>query len=162
MLKKITAILILIIWPLSLFLNNTFPNFLNYFTPAIIVLISYLLFKKNSKYYLAPLFLIPIVQPKLVLIPLLFTLLNFNKGKIIYLILSLAMLFVFLKPFYGQTILITNNDAREELIQKGNLYNSILLARIFQNKARIPLNKISDNFFALTDPNNYFFGFAPG
>ena len=35
------------------------------------------------------------------------------------------------------------------------------MARSFQNKARIPLDKITYNFFALIDPNNYFFGFQP-
>ncbi len=41
------------------------------------------------------------------------------------------------------------------------LYPKPILARIFQNKARIYLDKINSNFFALTDPNNYFFGFHP-
>jgi hypothetical protein len=35
------------------------------------------------------------------------------------------------------------------------------MARLFHNKARIHIDKFNDNFFALSDPNNYFFGFHP-
>src|SRR5260221_690377 len=56
MLKKITVGLVLIFWPLSLFLANTFPNFLNY--------------------------LFPIFQPKFAILPLLFLILNFEKRYI--------------------------------------------------------------------------------
>src|SRR5258708_23631205 len=108
-LKKLVIALILITWPTSLFLNNTFPNFLHYLFP---------------------------LDPKFAILPLLFLILNFKKSKTYLALIFLAfVIFVVLfKPFYGQTIFITNNDAKEELIQKGNLYNSIFLARLFQNK----------------------------
>ena len=136
MLKKIVIFLILITWPISLFVNNTFKDFLSY--------------------------VFPLFNPKFAILPLLFVLIYFKFKKPVLIIFSIIILLIFVKPFYGQTIFITNNDAKEVLIQKGNLYNSVFLARLFQNKARIPIDKASNNFFALTDPNNYFFGFAPG
>ncbi len=142
--KKIAIFLILITWPISLLLNNTFKDFLSY--------------------------IFPFINPKFAIFPLLFVVIYFKFKKPLFtgqgvkallILISLIIFVLFLKPFYGQTIFISNNDAKQEIIQKANLYNSIFLARIFQNKARIPLNKLTNNFFALTDPNNYFFGFAP-
>lgn len=136
MFKKIAIFLILITWPVSLFLSNTPKDFISY--------------------------VLPLFNPKFAILPLLFVLIYFKLKKTTLIVVSTTILIIFFKPFYGQSIFITNNDAKQSLVQKGNLYNSIFLARLFQNKARIPLNKISSNFLALTDPNNYFFGFAPG
>jgi hypothetical protein len=135
MLKRIVTILILSMWPISLFLANTKIDFINY--------------------------VLPIFQPKLILIPLLYFLFNFNRKNIKYIILSLLLVLIFFKPFYGQTIFIKDYEHEQQNLQKSNLYNSIPLARIFQNKMHIPMDKVTNNFFALIDPNNYFFGFAP-
>lgn len=136
MLKKITIFLVLVTWPISLFLNNTPKDLLNY--------------------------LLPFLNPKFAIFPLIFVLIYFKFKKPLLILISIVILVIWIKPFFGQSIFITNNDAKEMLIQKGNLYNSVFLARLFQNKVRIPMDKFSNNFFALTDPNNYFFGFAPG
>src|SRR5260221_7487388 len=135
MLKKITVGLVLIFWPLSLFLANTFPNFLNY--------------------------LFPIFQPKFAILPLLFLIINFEKRYIKLIILSLILLIILWRPFFGQTIFKFDYEKGQQVLQRSQLYPNVYLARIFQNKARIPLDKFTNNFFALTDPNNYFFGFAP-
>ncbi|CAN5303483.1 hypothetical protein BH10PAT1_BH10PAT1_1610 [soil metagenome] len=134
--KKIVAISILIMWPLSLFLANTPKDFLNY--------------------------VFPFFQPKLVLVPFLFLLFNFKKSRILLLIISFLLIVFSWKPFYGQTVFTPDYEKSQQTLQKSNLYNSVILARIFQNKIRIPMDKISSNLFALTDTNNYFFGFAPG
>src|SRR5258708_34270 len=134
-LKKLAAVLILITWPISLFLNNTFKDFISY--------------------------LLPFLNPKFAIFPLIFVLIYFRFKKPLLILISVIILILFAKPFYGQTIFITNNDAKQQLIQKGNLYNSILLARLFKNKVHIPLDKSTSNLFALIHPNNYFFGFAP-
>ena len=135
MLKKIAVVLILITWPISLFVNNTFKDFLSY--------------------------IFPFFNPKFAILPLIFVLIYFHFKKPVLIIVSVLILILFLKPFFGQTIFITDRDSQQQIIQKGNLYNSVFLARLFQNKARIPLDKFTNNFFSLTDPNNYFFGFAP-
>lgn len=60
-----------------------------------------------------------------------------------------------------KTIFTQDYQAEQRILEKINLYPSIFFARVYQNKARIYLDKLSNNFFALTDPNNYFFGFHP-
>ncbi len=135
MLKKIVLFLILITWPISLYISNTFSNFIHYS--------------------------LPFLDPKFAIFPLFFVIIYFKFKKPFLILISIFILILFIKPFSGQTIFISDHDAKEQIIQKGNLYNSIFLARLFQNKARTPLDKFTNNFFALTDPNNYFFGFAP-
>lgn len=60
-----------------------------------------------------------------------------------------------------RTIFHQNYQAEQRILEKINLYPTVFLARVYQNKARIYLNKASDNFLALNDLNNYFFGFHP-
>lgn len=60
-----------------------------------------------------------------------------------------------------KTIFVKDYQAEQRVLDKINLYPSVFYARVYQNKGRIYLEKINDNFFALTDPNNYFFGFHP-
>ncbi len=106
--------------------------------------------------------LIPFIQPKFAVLPVFFLWINFNKKKVIPLFLAIVLFLIFAKPFFGQTIFKSDYEAGQQVLQQQKLYPTIFLARLFQNKARIPLEKVTDNFFALTDPNNYFFGFAPG
>jgi len=133
--KKIVITLTLLFWPLSLLLANTFPNFLGY--------------------------IFPIFQPKFAILPLIFILLNFKKKYLKYLVLSIIFLIILWKPFFGQTILKFDYEKGQQVLQRSQLYPNVYLARVFQNKARVPFDKFTGNFFALTDPNNYFFGFAP-
>lgn len=162
MLKRITLFFILLTWPLSLFLANTFPDFIHYIIPSIVVFITFLLSTRNHKYYFLPLFLIPLIEPKFAILPFFFLLLNFKKEKLIYIFLSILLMLIFIKPFKGQTIFTQDYQAQQKILQQEKLYNSVPLARLFQNKPRIVLTKFTDNLFVLTDPNNYFFGFAPG
>lgn len=164
-LKRIAILFIITLWPLSLFFANTPSNFIHYLLPSLLILILWIMYSKGFRYYFLPIFFIPIIDPKLALIPLLFFLINLvvtkNKEHLICLIISVVILGIFWKPFYGQTILRPDYEGGQLVIQKSNLYNSIPLARIFQNKPRIILDKFSSNFFSLVDPNNYFFGFMP-
>ncbi len=161
MFKKIVTLLILVIFPISLFFTNTFGNFTHYIIPAILVVISYLLFTRSYKYYFIPIFIIPFIEPKFVLLPLILSLLNLNKKNLMPIILSTALLIIFFKPFFGQTVLVRNRDAEQKIIQKSNLYNSVILARIFQNKPRYYIDGFTSNLSENLDLNNYFFGFAP-
>lgn len=165
MIKKISIALVLIFWPLSLLFSNTFPDFVRYLVPTLLVIFCLFLYDKKLKYYFLPVIAIPLVEPKLALLPLLFFLISFivkkDKSLVKYILVSLVILVFFWKPFFGQTIFKFDYQASQLALQKSHLYNSIPLARVFQNKARIPLDKLSGNFFSLIDPNNYFFGFAP-
>ncbi len=160
--------LILIYWPLSIFFANTPKDFLNYLLPTLLILIAYLLYRRKNQYYLVPTLAIPFIQPKLAVLPLVFVIIDgiysFKSKKKInkfVIIASLIILMLFFKPFRNQSIFVTDNNSKQEVIQKIHLYPNIPLARLFQNKARIYLDKLNNNFFSLTDPSNYFFGFQP-
>lgn len=163
--RKLAFISILALWPISLLFSNTTANFIHYITPTALLSISLFLYDKKFKYYFVPIFAIPFADPKLAVIPLIYFLTNLilkkNKSYLICTIISLVILAVVWKPFIGQTIFRPDYELGQQAIQKSNLYHSIPLARIFQNKARIPMDKFSSNFFSLIDPNNYFFGFMP-
>ena len=49
----------------------------------------------------------------------------------------------------------------QSIIRKTSPYPTAFLARVFQNKASIPITKFEHNLTALLDPNNYFFGYHP-
>lgn len=161
MLKKIVTIFVLITWPITLYLANTQTNFIHYLIPALLVAFTFFLHKKNYKLYFLPLFVIPFIEPKFAILPLVFLILNFDKKNIVLLLASVAILILFLKPFIGQSILRFDYQGGQQVLQEQKLYHSVFLARLFQNKARIPTEKLAGNLFSLTDPNNYFFGFAP-
>jgi hypothetical protein len=67
----------------------------------------------------------------------------------------------FPKAEIPKTVFEKDYQAEQLILRNTYLYPNILTARIFQNKGRIYLNKFTENFFALTDPNNYFFGLHP-
>lgn len=60
-----------------------------------------------------------------------------------------------------ETIFLKDYQAEQRILEEINLYPSVFLARVYQNKARIYQEKWSNNLFALIDLNNYFFGFHP-
>ncbi len=87
------------------------------------------------------------------------------KNTVIFLTLILWPLNLILNNNFPKTvpktIFVKDYQAEQKILRDINLYPNVLSARIFQNKGRIYLNKFVNNFFALIDPNNYFFGFHP-
>jgi hypothetical protein len=64
-------------------------------------------------------------------------------------------------PLQINTVFKEDYQARQKVLRNINLYPSVLMARMFQNKAGVVLDKYLDNFFSLLDPNYYFFGSHP-
>lgn len=164
--RNIIVILSLFSWPLNLFLANTPGDFLKYLIPLVLLSLSYYLHRKKADYFYAPTLLIPFFEPKLAIFPILFVLhrFYFSKNKRISyypLILSILVFSSVWPSFKEQSIFTYDYQARQEILREINLYPNPLLARIFQNKARVYTDKFVDNLFALTDPNNYFFAFHP-
>ena len=120
--------LLLLLWPLSFLLQNSFKDFLFFFFPSLLLLISFFLFKKRSR---------------------------------LWMVLLLAVVVFNFRGLYNNSIIEYNNDLRQEVIQKSYLYPNIWLPRIFQNKLSVHWDRFTFNFFALVDPNNYFFNFHP-
>ena len=165
-LKYIFITITLLFWPLSLFFSNTWENFLIYTIPAVLISIYFLFSKKNKSYYLYPILPLPLIEPKLALVPILLVLgeIIFSKSikkNLLPLIISLLILSASFSNFFGQTIFTFDYEARQKVIRDTHLYPNVFLARLFHNKLRIIFNKFNNNVFALIDPNNYFFGFHP-
>jgi hypothetical protein len=164
-LKILIIFICLSFWPTSLFLVNTFSDFIHYLVPTLFLICFYLLYKKNIFLYSIPLLAIPFFDPKLALIPVLFfainSILERNKLNLISLIVSLLIVGVLFFQFRNQTVFYPDHNAYQKVIQETRLYDSILEARVFHNKARVYLDRIDRNFFALIDINNYFTGFHP-
>lgn len=165
-LKNIIIFLCLFSWPFNLFLANTKTDFIRYLIPLVILGISYFLWTKRNDYFLLPPLIIPFFEPKLALFPIVFIATNLLYSKkfkksLILLALSIIVFAMVWKPFKNQTIFTYDYQARQQVLRNITLYPNPLLARMFQNKAKIYYDKFISNFFALTDPNNYFFGFHP-
>lgn len=164
-LKILVIFLCLSFWPTSLFLVNTSENFIHYLIPTICLSCFYLLYRKNNLFYPIPLLAIPFFDPKLLLIPILFFTINLiftrNKLNLISLLISALILIALSPQFKSQTIFYPDHNAYQKVIQETRLYGSIFEARVFHNKARVYLDRISSNFFSLIDINNYFTGFHP-
>lgn len=171
MLKKLTIFLGIILWPLSLFIANTPNDFAKASIPAICIAISFFLLKKGDSFYLLPILIIPLLEPKLSLVPFLLSVLDFSinfystkkidQKTVVVVFISLLLLVFKWNAFSGQTIFKKDYEGEQKVLQNITLYPTVFFARVFQNKARIPLDKFNFNMFALTDPNNYFFGFHP-
>jgi len=149
----------LFFWPIDLLLENNFINILSYAAPAILTYLSIL----NPVFSL----FIPLIAPKLLLLPLFFLtsfkFLNMLKTKRFVMLMvfyTIAAIYSF-NNFYGQTIFKADYEKEQEVIRNTQLYDSIFMARLMHNKVRIRLDKFNQNFFELTDPNNYFFEFHP-
>lgn len=169
MLKRLEFLIILLtfsFWPLGLYLVNTRGDFFKYTLPAVFVIFSFLSFRAKSAFGVLPLLIIPFIEPKLASLPLSVILLLWlwnrtEKKYLFFLFISLGILLFNWKAFFGQTIFKPDYEARQQMIGKLYLYPNVFTARLFQNKVRIYNDKFSNNFFALVDPNNYFFGFHP-
>lgn len=163
-LKTLVIIACLIFWPTSLFLANTASNFFHYLVPAAFLTCFYLLYKKGrvGPFHTIPLLAIPFFEPKLALLPILaFLFLSKSKINIISLLISLLIFVTLFSQFKSQTVFHPDHNAYQQVIQNTRLYDNVFEARLMHNKARVYLDKINDNFFALTDLNNYFTSFHP-
>lgn len=66
-----------------------------------------------------------------------------------------------LKNYSRFSIFAPDDQAPLIINAKRSIYDTDFLGRLFNNKAAFIYNRFKANFFALTDPNNYFFGFHP-
>ena len=63
--------------------------------------------------------------------------------------------------YFRHSILAPDQEAPLIINTKRSLYPNDFVGRFFNNKATFVWGRFKANFFALTDPNNYFFGFHP-
>ena len=172
MLKNLIKLILLVFWPLTFFLANNTTDFLTYSSFSLLILLTFFLFTKKYSFYLFPLIVIPFIDPKLSAFPILAStvawFLEARGGRKLILNWTTAALFLSIlavgiqwKEFKSQTIFFSDYEARQKVLRNITLYPDVFSARLFQNKVRIVFDKFSQNFFAVTDPNNYFFSFHP-
>jgi hypothetical protein len=153
------------LWPVSLL--RVSPNNLSiYFLPSIFVLIGYILYCHAKNIWPIFILILPFIDIKLLPLPVLFFsiyfLINHKKNlKLIYLFLAALLLIIRLPDFQKQSIFIYDYEANQSLLRKIYLYPNVYFARFSQNKLNLYSDKATNNIFALTDPNNYFFSFHP-
>lgn len=164
---RIMKLLIAAMWPIAILAHNTPRNALEYLLPAFFLFLAYFFQSKNKDWWGIPVIIITIVSPKLAIFPVLFFALLMVSSKTkrtllgVYLFCALFVSAIFSQQFIGQTVIQITHDEKQSVIQQTNLYDSVFVARLMHNKVRIVGDKVIDRFFALTDPNNYFFGFHP-
>ncbi len=66
-----------------------------------------------------------------------------------------------LKNYYHFSIFAPDDQAPLIISTKRSIYQSDLLGRLYNNKATFIWGRFKSSFFAIVDPNNYFFGFHP-
>jgi hypothetical protein len=164
-LEKICVFVSLLFWPVSLYLNNTHSDFISYLIPLILLIVYVILDNIKFKLSLLPLIFIPFLSPKLSLLPILICLFSFLNAKktvnIIFLSLSVALIFFKWDSFSGQTIFVPDYQEQQKVIRDTHLYKNIFIARLFHNKVKIITDKFNSNVFSIIDLNNYIFGFHP-
>lgn len=162
---KILFYISIMFWPLSLYFSDT-KNIVILVLPGILILISYFCYPNHRILSYLSFFTIALFQEKLLITFPIFFLMEYifseqKRPASIFLILSFVYLLMQFRDLFPQTIFFPDYQARQEVIRNTHLYDQVLFARAFQNKLIIIANKFLYNFFALSDPNNYFFGFAP-
>ncbi|OGM56805.1 hypothetical protein A3E46_02745 [Candidatus Woesebacteria bacterium RIFCSPHIGHO2_12_FULL_46_16] len=172
MLKNLIKLILLVFWPLTFFLANNTTDFLTYFSISALIFLTFFLFNKKYSFYLLPLIAIPFIDPKLSAFPILASavawfleareprklILNWTTAALFLSILAVGIQW---KEFKNQTVFFSDYEAQQKVLRNITLYPNVFSARLFQNKVRIVFDKFSQNFFALTDPNNYFFSYHP-
>jgi hypothetical protein len=76
-------------------------------------------------------------------------------------LVSIIVMAFSIPAVFPKSILVISHDARQQIFERGNLYPSVWMSRLFQNKVSIVANQAKFNLFALIDPSNYFFNFHP-
>lgn len=162
----LSIVAIFLIWPLSFLLHNSISEFGFYFFPTLLIGSSLFLFVKRKFYWTAPLLVIGVFNPALALFSVLATLANsllIYKNKLGWILVVLSLIvFVFgFNKFKSESVFYFDHNDQQVALRNTYLYPDVYTARIFQNKFTIYTNRLKFNFFALVDPNNYFFNFHP-
>lgn len=157
--------LIFTFWPISFYLANT--QTWQVFTVAAIVLIAdWFLYLKEYQYHYFLYLILPLIHPVYLVFPIIFLFLNFkNFSKpftlVSYLLILIVISLFSYKTFYVYSIFTPDPLAKDTLIKKISLIPNRNLARIYENKSTVFLEKYKANIFIYLDPNNYFFSLHP-
>ncbi len=160
----LSAILIFVFWPLSFVIANR-DSWISFAFATLVILVGWILYQKKFKYHYLPYLVLPVIHPALLFFPIVMFLfylkgmplkVMFSCGTILFVILIFTW-----KSFFAYSIFTPDPLANDTLVKKITLIPNRQLARIFENKTTIPVDKLKTNIFQSLDFNNYFFGFHP-
>lgn len=164
-LLKVLKLLVLLFWPLGFLFANSSKDLLFFFFPNIGVLVCYYLYKRANSWWAAPLLVVGVINGSLSVFPLVVALtrvLHKRRWQDLLVLLLAVVIFLYqIHNLYLGSVFKYDRDTYQQKIEQGYLYPNVLLARISQNKWTIFTGRVRFNFFALIDPNNYFFNFHP-
>lgn len=147
-------------WPYLLITTN--DNWPIYVIPALVIILNYFLYKKNVPHHEYLYLLLPFIHPAYLFFSAIYWLFNWSKKTlIVYGILTLIIAIIRFPSFYPYSIFTPDPLRFDTLIAKINLIPNRNLARIYENRFTIPLEKYSTNIFLFLDQNNYFFALHP-
>lgn len=163
-----TLLIGVIFWPYSFFVKNGYEIIIMFLSPTITIILGIVLFLKNSRLYILPFLLLPLIDQKLVAFSLTFLLISIfflkkhtAKQSVLLLVLFFFISSININQFYGQTVFRLDYEQQQKITRDTQLYDSIFIARMFHNKLRLIIDPYLQNISQLIDPNNYFFGFHP-
>lgn len=147
-------------WPYLLIITN--DNWLVYIIPTLIIILEYFLSKRNFPYHQYLYLLLPFIHPAYLFFPLIYWLFNWSsKSYLVFGLLALLITIFRFSVFYPYSIFTPDPLRFDTLITKINLMPNRNLARIYENRLTVPLEKYSTNIFFFLDQNNYFFALHP-
>lgn len=162
----VSVIFVVIFWPLSFLISNKLAWY-SYFLATSILILDYFLYSLNYQYHYFLYLVFPLIHPAYLLCPffalplIINTNKNTQKNILIYGIILFCIAIFSWKPFLNSSIFIPDLLAKDTLIKNISLIPNRQFARIFENKASIPLKKLKTNIFESFDLNNHFFAFHP-
>ncbi len=169
----ISVFLISIYWPISFIFANT-TSFLPFFMAGLVLLVGWLLYRRQFKHYYFVFLFLPIIHPVYLIFPLIIFLIQVISTEhnrewrdltrfplVLYMVLLIFVSLFTYKTFYAYSIFTPDPLAKDTLIKKISLIPSRNLARIFENKTTVSQEKFKTNLFVFLDPNYYFFSGHP-
>ncbi len=160
----VSAFLIFVFWPISFYLANR-QVWLLFITSTLVIVLNWVLYTKKIQYHYFLYLILPLFHPVFLFVPVILIIFYIKevpiKALVAYAgILTLLFLFTF-KSFYAYSIFTPDPLAKDTLIKKISLIPNRNLARVYENRFTVPLEKFKSNIFESLDLNNYFFAFHP-
>jgi hypothetical protein len=160
----VSAFLIFVFWPISFYLANR-QTWLLFAASSLVVVLNWVLYTQKVKYHYFIYLILPLLHPAFLFVPII-SILFYRKDIILkslaaYTGILILLILLTFKSFYAYSIFTPDPLAKDTLIKKISLIPNRNLARVYENRFTVPLDKYKSNVFESIDINNYFFAFHP-
>jgi len=160
----VSAVLMLVFWPLSFVLANL-NSWMAFVVATTILILDWILYLKKFKYHYFLYLILPLLHPAYLIFPIIAAIWHLKDAKkiavVIYAIAIIIISIFSVKTFYAYSIFTPDPLAKDTLIKKISLIPNRNLARIFKNRTSVYQDKYKSNLFITLDLNNYFFALHP-